>query len=279
MRHGRALFSRRFFLSLAGLGIASAGLLARPAVAHALCSDIPSPLRRTRGNWQLSFNDDFTDNAGFEQRWIKVNDSGGETRSIRIPGNVAISGAGLSLKLGRNTGKLSDKRPFSGGYVRTRDFRQCYGYFECEMKIANEPGVNNAFWLTSVRESEGDTRFELDVAEAKYPNSVQVTARRWLPDRQVLSKTYRPRLKLADAFHRYGMLWSKDRFQFFFDDRKIYEVGNTFAHTPAQLLFSNAVASFAGKDDGDVDGAATSVKSIRVFQNSEWQDVPLWRCS
>jgi beta-glucanase (GH16 family) len=279
MMRNRAQFSRRTFLGLAGFGIASAGLLARPALAQAPCSDIPLPLQGASGTWQLSFHDDFTDNGGFDRRWVKVNDSGGETKSVRIPGNVAISGAGLSLRLGRNTGKLNDTRPFTGGYIRTRDFRQRYGYFECEMKIANEPGVNNAFWLTSVQESEGSTRFELDVAEAKYPNLVQVTARRWLPDRQVLSKTYRPRLKLADAFHRYGMLWSKDRFQFFFDDRKIYEVANAFAHTPAQLLFSNAVASFAGKDDGDVVGAATSVRSIRVFQNREWQDVPLWRCS
>ena len=193
----------------------------------------------------------------------------GETKSVRLPGNVAISGAGLSLKLGSNTRDTNGKRPFTGGYVRTRDFRQCYGYFECEMQIANEPGVNNAFWLTSVRETEGDTRFELDVVEAKYPNVVQVTARRWLPDREVFSKTYRPRrTRLADAYHRYGMLWSKDQFQFFFDDKKIYEVANTFAHTPAQLLFSNAVASFAGKDDGDVNGAATSIRNIRVFQNT-----------
>ncbi len=108
--------------------------------------------------------------------------------SVRLLGNVDISGAGLSLKLGSNTRDTNGKRPFTGGYVRTRDFRQCYGYFECEMQIANEPGVNNAFWLTSVRETEGDTRFELDVVEAKYPNVVQVTARRWLPDREVFSK-------------------------------------------------------------------------------------------
>ncbi len=195
-------------------------------------------------------------------------------------GTLPYRVAGLSLKLGRNTRDTNGKRPFTGGYVRTRDFRQCYGYFECEMQIANEPGVNNAFWLTSVRETEGDTRFELDVVEAKYPNVVQVTARRWLPDREVFSKTYRPRrTRLADAYHRYGMLWSQDQFQFFFDDKKIYEVANTFAHTPAQLLFSNAVASFAGKDDGDVNGAATSIRNIRVFQNTQWQNVPIWRCS
>lgn len=274
-----ARFSRRSFLSLAGFGVASAGLLARPGLAYALCSDLPATLRRADGKWQLSFSDNFTDNAGFDARWLRVNDSGGETKTVRLPENVTISGGGMSLKLGRNARNIDGKRPFTGGYVRTRDFRQCYGYFECEMRIANEPGVNNAFWLTSVRETEGDTRFELDVAEAKYPNAVQVTARRWLPDREVFSKTYRPRLKLADAFHRYGMLWSEDRFQFFFDDKKIYEVENTFAHTPAQLLLSNAVAAFAGRDDGNVDGAATSIRNIRVFQNIEWQNVPIWRCS
>jgi beta-glucanase (GH16 family) len=272
-------FSRRSFLGLAGFGIASAGLLARPGLARAFCSDLPAPLQGAAGQWKLSFSDNFNDNAGFDQRWLRVKDGGGETKSVRLPGNVTLSGAGMSLNLGRNPRDKDGKRPFAGGYVRTKDFRQRYGYFESEMRIANEPGVNNAFWLTSVRESEGDTRFELDVVEAKYPNAVQVTARRWLPDREVFSKTYRPRTRLADGYHRYGMLWSADRFQFFFDDRKIYEVANTFAHTPAQLLFSNAVASFAGKDDGDVNGAATSIRNVRVFQNTEWQDVPIWRCS
>ncbi|WP_245364255.1 glycoside hydrolase family 16 protein [Sinorhizobium americanum] len=218
----------------------------------------------------MSFNDDFTEEAGFNQRWLKVNDSGGETKSVRLPGNVDLSGGGLSLNLGSNTNDATGKRPFTGGYVRSRDFRQCYGYFECEMRIADEPGVNNAFWLTSVPETEGDTHFELDVVEAKYPNVVQVTARRWRPHREVLSRTYRPRgTRLADAYHRYGMLWNESQFQFFFDDRTIYEVPNTFAHTPAVLLFSNAVASFAGKDDGDVNGAATAIRNVRVFQNTQ----------
>lgn len=279
MSERRAGLSRRSFLALAGFGVASAGLLARPALARALCPDLPPLLQRAANKWQLSFSDDFTDNAGFDQRWLKVTDGGGETKSVRRPENVTISGAGLSLKLGRNADNPRGNRPFAGGYVRTRDFRQRYGYFECEMKIANEAGVNNAFWLTSVPESEGDKRFELDVVEAKFPNLVHVTARQWLPEKKVLSKSYRPRLKLANDFHRYAMLWSEDGFKFFFDDRKIYEAVNDFAHTPAQLLFSNAVASFAGKDDGDVDGAATSIRNIRVFQNTEWQEMPVRRCS
>lgn len=279
MNEGRTQLSRRSFLTLAGFGVASAGLLARPALARALCPNLPSALQRASGDWQLSFTDDFTDNAGFDQRWVKVTDSGGETKSVRRPENVTISGAGLSLNLGRNRDNRGGNRPFVGGYVRTKDFRQRYGYFECEMKIANEAGVNNAFWLTSVPDSEGDKRFELDVVEAKFPNLVHVTARQWLPVKKVLSKSYRPRLKLANEFHRYGMLWSEDSFKFYFDEKKIFEAVNDFAHTPAQLLFSNAVASFAGKDDGDVDGAATSIRNIRVFQNTEWQELQVRRCS
>ncbi|MGH6860741.1 MAG: glycoside hydrolase family 16 protein, partial [Phyllobacterium sp.] len=140
MSEGRARFSRRSFLGLAGLGVVSAGLLARPGLARALCPALPPPLQRAGGEWQVSFSDDFTDNAGFDRRWVKVTDAGGETKSVRRPENVTISGAGLSLKLGRNTDDARGNRPFAGGYVRTRDFRQRYGYFECEMKIANEPG-------------------------------------------------------------------------------------------------------------------------------------------
>ncbi|WP_210489392.1 glycoside hydrolase family 16 protein [Microvirga antarctica] len=264
----RGGLSRRSLLGFAALGAASAGLRGQPAWA---LRDAPLPvaLQRLCGTWTTSFADDFTDAAAFDERWIKVSEKSGVTKSVRLPENVAVSPDGLALQLRRNPDRDDTRRPYVGGYVRTRAFRQQYGYFECEMRIANEPGVNNAFWLTSDRPTEGDTRFELDVVEAKFPNVVQVTARRWLPDRMVLSKTHRAELNLASSFHRYGMLWEADRFQFFFDDEPIYEVENTFAHTPAQLLISNAVAGFAGKDDGDVSGAATVVRQVRIFQNQD----------
>lgn len=259
------LVDRRSFLGLiAGTAAATLGGTLR---ASSAASDLPAALNGSLDEWTLSFHDDFRNHAEFERHWLKVTERDGETRSVRLPQNVALTDNGLDLNLGRNPEKPDAKRPFSAGYVRTREFRQRYGYFECSMRIAREPGVNNAFWLTSVPESEGDIHFELDVAEAKFPRDIQVAARRWRPERIVLAANHRPDRKLADAFHRYGMLWSEQSFDFFFDDRPIFRIGNDFAHTPAQLLFSNAVASFAGRDDGDIDGAMTSIAEVRVFQS------------
>ncbi|XHC13362.1 glycoside hydrolase family 16 protein [Labrenzia sp. ac12] len=265
-RPGSVLNRRRFLTGAVAGGMAGAALLASPRSLLALTSnDLPAPLQRMDGDWQLTFQDDFDDLHRFQQTWDRMRIGGDGHPTMRYPKNVVMREGELDLKLGH---QADPKRPFTGGYVRTRTFRQTYGYFECEMRIAREAGVNNAFWLISDRETEGDTHFELDVAEVKYPNIVQVSARRWRPEKKVLAASYRAHIRLDDTFHRYAMLWTRQGFRFYVDDMEVFDAPNDFAHTPALLLLSNAVAPFAGKNDGDVAGAATSIRTVRVFQNT-----------
>ncbi|WP_298961442.1 glycoside hydrolase family 16 protein [uncultured Roseibium sp.] len=258
--------SRRKFLSgLAAGTLAGAASLAVPAPLFALSSiDLPTPLQQTKGEWALTFREDFSNRRQFDKAWERVRIGGDGHKTMRFPKNVELANGELNLRLGHQS---DPERPFTGGYIRTRDFRQTYGYFECEMRIAREAGVNNAFWLVSDRRTEGNTHFELDVAEVKYPNIVQVTARRWRPQKDVLAASYRAHVRLDDAFHRYAMLWTSNRFRFYVDDLEVFDAPNEFAHTPALVLLSNAVAPFAGKNDGDVVGAATAVRSVRVFRD------------
>ncbi|MBQ0820656.1 MULTISPECIES: glycoside hydrolase family 16 protein [Microvirga] len=255
--------SRRSFLQTVTCGAVLGGSLNRCRSAFAQGSSQPAPLAELGGRWRLSFLDDFANAAHFDRYWVRVTDRGGDHQTVRLPENVAVSDGGLHLKLGHGN---DEQRPYTGGFVQSRSFRQCFGYFECEMRIANETGVNNAFWLTSDHATEGDARFELDIAEAKYPNLIQVAARSWRPRRVTWSATSRPGAKLSEDFHCYSMLWTEQEFRFFFDEVPIYSVANTFAHTPAMVLFSNAVASFAGKSDGHVEGSETSIRRVRVFE-------------
>lgn len=267
MTHMRELPSpdRRRFLKAAAGGIAALSVAAVPKPAAALSGgDLPAPLARANGDWKLTFEDEFDDPVAFQSTWESLKRGGHKHLTMRYPRNVLVEDGELDLELGHQD---DPKRPFTGGYIRTRSFRQTYGYFECEMRIASEPGVNNAFWMVSDRSLQGDTQFELDVAEVKFPNIVQVSARRWKPEKIVLAATYRTELQLDRSFHRYAMLWREDEFRFFVDDVDVFDVENGFAHTPAMLLFSNAVAPFAGKNDGDVEGAATTIQNVRVFKD------------
>nr|WP_246329257.1 glycoside hydrolase family 16 protein [Chthonobacter rhizosphaerae] len=182
----------------------------------------------------------------------------------RLPENVTAGACDLGLALGHQD---DAKRPFTGGYVKTRRFRQTYGYFECAMRIAAEPGVNNAFWLVSDPASERDgVQYELDVAEAKYPDRVNLAVHRWKPGpKWADGHWFRARTPLSKRFHRYALLWTAETFVFFFDDREVWRCPNTLAHSPAEIRFSNAVAPFAGRHDGDVRGAATTIGWVRVF--------------
>ncbi len=260
---------RRSFLASA---LASTGLWLAPwarAETNGRALALPAPLDAGQG-WQTTFRDDFDDPQRFEKDWMKVRIAGDNVQTLRVPENAVVGGGTLDLELDHAIGQ---EMPFTGGYVQTRSFRQRYGYFECEMRIAAEEGVNNAFWMVSVPETEGDHHFELDVAEVKFPDDIQGTARLWRPERQVVSgKTSFPDLH-AD-FHRYGLLWGPEAFTFFFDDEAYFEAPNRFAHTPAQVRLSNAVAKFAGQHDGDVRGAATSIGHVAIYQRDDWASWP-----
>jgi beta-glucanase (GH16 family) len=259
-------FSRRSFLQGFGLAVASSAI-GWPALA--LSAGEPAALRDSPGTWELAFGDDFADAGRFERHWRRVTSYGDFTETLRLPENVVVDGDGLDLMLGANP-RREPKFPFSGGYVETRSFRQCYGYFECEMRIANEEGVNNAFWMVSQDATDDGVPFELNIVEAKFPNHVQVAARRWTKEREVVADRFEVRTNLAESFHRYGMLWSPAEFRFYYDDDEVFAAPNAFAHTPAILRFSNAVADFAGEDDGNVTGAATTIRSVRAFRNLDW---------
>jgi len=49
------------------------------------------------------------------------------------------------------------------------------GYFETSLKIADIPGVNNAFWVTT------DDNYEIDPSEIHYPNMDGVGVHYWPP--------------------------------------------------------------------------------------------------
>ncbi|TYC53124.1 glycoside hydrolase family 16 protein [Rhodobacterales bacterium] len=259
--------SRRGFLASAAGAVLSAGafsVLPRWAEALTSNSDLPAPLRNVAGDWRLTFEDRFSSAVAFNRNWEKMRKGGHNHETMRYPRNAVIEGGRLDLRLGH---QKDAKRPFTGGFVQTRSFRQTYGYFECEMRIAPEAGVNNAIWLVSDEKTEGDIRFELDVAEVKYPNRVLVVARRWRPTKKVLAGRHKTHVRLDREFHRYAMLWTESFFRFYVDDFEVFEAPNDFAHTPAMILLSNAVAPFAGKNDGDVRGAATSYRNLRVYQD------------
>lgn len=256
-------WTRRACLT-AGLGLAGMLVGAGPSRAG-VPGGLPGALTAAGGAWRLSFAEDFCDGSGFDSRWIKVTAGGDQHVTDRLPENVVAAACDLDLRLGHQD---HPRRPFTGGYAKTRHFRQTYGYFECAMRIADEPGVNNAFWLVSHPDDERDgVMYELDIAEAKAPDRLNLAVHRWRPGpKWAEGHQVRLGLPLADGVHRYGLLWTPERLTFFFDDRQVWETDNPVAHSPAEIRLSNAVGAFAGVTDGDVRGAATRFDWVRVFR-------------
>ncbi|MBC9179415.1 glycoside hydrolase family 16 protein [Pseudoroseomonas ludipueritiae] len=257
--HGPRFTRRALHLSALGGLLHASGAQARRPTEH-----LPKVLSAKGGRWDLSFEEYFL--SSMNDQWRTYTDRNSDHESERRPESVVQANEELGLQLRRNPDRNA-RQPWIAGYVRTKNFRQQYGYFECEMRIANEQGVNNAFWLMSDRATEKNgQRFELDIVEAHFPNAVQTHVRQWAPEKKILSSTFRYGGNLAERFHRYGMLWLQDSISFYFDDQEIFRTENDFAHSPAEIRLSNVVAKFAGRNDGDVEGAATSYGWVRAYR-------------
>lgn len=118
-------------------------------------------------------------------------------------------------------------------------FLQRYGYFESSMKLPRGAGVWPAFWLYS---HPGNDRPEIDIMEAYsgggpdsgwsdgalQPTNYGFTLHKAngdysyheIPFAKVMTN-YLPAIRLDDSFHVYGVLWTKDFIQFYFDGKPI----------------------------------------------------------
>ena len=117
--------------------------------------------------------------------------------------NVIVDEKGLHLVTGENTSKHSAAKPFTTGYIESKN-QYGFGYYECKMKITGVSGINNAFWLTTghyewtnpnlpnmsekhknefIKQGKNTIMRtdEIDIVEANYPSTMVLSLHNWFP--------------------------------------------------------------------------------------------------
>jgi hypothetical protein len=216
--------------------------------------------------WKLTFQDDFNAPEINKAVWkVSNKESWGKLLSVRMTGNV-VQENGL-LRLITRKEAIGGKEWTTGMIGTGINFRQAYGYWEARMRYAAAPGLNNAFWTNPGKDPEGKPRWEIDVNEGHWPNTINASLHQdGLPSQ---SKSWRAPVDLSKDFHTYACLWNQKEVVYYWDGKEIDCKPNTHAQRPGPVIFSTAVFTWAGSITDALHETSMDVDWVRVWRREE----------
>lgn len=140
--------------------------------------------------WKLVWSDEFDyPDTLLDKSWISQNGPSGHILCSRWRENVLVSNGTLKLL---NKKEYRGGQTWTSGSIWTKEQFQ-YGYFECRYKYAAATATNNSFWLMTqgIIPQEGK-KFEIDINEGHYPNSVNTNLHNWTDITEVNGKISHP---------------------------------------------------------------------------------------
>jgi len=177
--------------------------------------------------YTLFWEDDFNGNALDASKW-EVRGIGKRALGYVAEKAVTVKDGYLTLHALKNGDSI-----FTGAVGTENKFMTTYGYFECRAKLQQSSGQWGAFWLQSPKLSEGDNPAvhgaEIDIMECfrKLGNDIVSHNVHWGPYGKGQHTTHgmQSYLKgLSEGFHTFAVEWTPDKYIFYVDGYKFYEV-------------------------------------------------------
>ncbi len=148
-------------------------------------SPVPSPHKGstpTEGyvdssKWEMVWNDEFDyEDKELDTKWSSANHPSLNLHCSRWRENAVVSDGTLKLN---NKKEQRGGQEWTSGSIWTKE-HFLYGYYECRYKYAAATSTNNSFWIMTRGDvPEGYKRYEIDINEGHYPNSVNSNIHNW----------------------------------------------------------------------------------------------------
>lgn len=216
--------------------------------------------------WQMLWNDEFNDETSIDSNWISENKSPRHILSSRWRENISIEN-GFAILTNRKESR-GNREWTSGSMTCKRTFK--FGYFESKFKISAAEGINNSFWMYQWNASDSLNAFEIDIAEAQFPNIVRTN----IHDRgQSINKKHTQNSKRFDSkatdlynnFHIFGLEWNEEWLKFYFDGKLIRSEKNITCFQEAHLVLGTAVLKWAEKNSSAIDNTSMKIDYVRIW--------------
>lgn len=294
-----------------GLGAVVCLVLAGPCVAGKTAQDL-SPAEAklietnsappVKGNWRLSFVEDFDDVANALDTKFWTNKDLWDAAlgaSAFTAGNILVRDGQLHILTRKEPGTDFQGKTYdyTSGLVQSfGKFTQKYGYFEARMTLPTTKGLWPAFWLMPDRKGHGDlanwaapgrrSTFVEDGAGNGYPGKgmeidIMEHLTIWGPNKfhfaahwdgydaeHKKQEATRSTAPSTDGSRTFGLYWKPDLLVWFVDNREVYRMqSERVADVPMYILLNTSVGGWDGNspDSTTVLPATTLVDWVRVW--------------
>jgi len=252
---------------LFGLGFACESVAQRPP---------QNPISQTRYTpadlgYRLVWEDDFNGTAVDPKKW-EVRGVGPRALGFVSPEAVKVENGFLKLGAFKKDGKI-----LIGAIGTQNRFMTRYGFFECRAELQKQPGVWGAFWIQSPDISKGEdpARFgaEIDIMECFKKLGPDIVSHNvhWAygPHQQTTHGMQSYLKGVGEGFHTFAVEWTPEKYVFFVDGYKYYEVTAGVSRIDEYLILSMELPSEPKDIKNTVFPDVFTVDYVKVYQKGE----------
>ncbi len=190
--------------------------------------------------YELFWEDQFEGNELDPDKWA-VRGVGPRAAGYVSPQAVKVKGGFLELlAFEKNDSILVGAVGTQGRFMTT------YGYFECRAQLQKSLGNWAAFWIQSSEiakgEDPGKYGVEIDIMEhfKKMGKDIVSHNIHWAygPNQQTVGALESKRDGVSEGFHTFSVEWTPEKYAFFVDGYKYYELIHAISHIDEYIILS-----------------------------------------
>jgi beta-glucanase (GH16 family) len=265
-RHGRVA-------TLAGVLVLVAWFCAPTCLGQRPAQNPISPTRYTPADlgYKLVWEDQFNGDTLDPQKW-EVRGVGPRALGFVSPEAVKVDGGYLKLSALKKEGRI-----LIGAVGTQSHYLTKFGFFECRAQLQKSPGIWSAFWIQSPEISKGEDPAiygaEIDIMEffkKLGPDIVSHNVHWAYGPHQQTTHGMQSYLKgLSEGFHTFAVEWTPEKYVFFVDGYKYYEITTGLSHIEEYLILSMEIPSKAEEIQNTVFPDVFVVDYVKVYKKKQ----------
>ncbi len=195
--------------------------------------------------YELVWQDEFNGEALDPKKW-EVRGVGPRALGFVSPEAVTVAEGCLKLRAMRKEGRI-----LLGAVGTQNRFMARYGFFECRAQLQKSPGVWAAFWIQSPEISKGEDPAvygaEIDIMECFKKLGTDIISHNvhWAygPHQQTTRGMQSYLKGVSKGFHLFAVEWTPEKYVFFVDGYRFYEVRTGISKIKEYLILSMEIPS------------------------------------
>ncbi len=190
--------------------------------------------------YQLVWEDQFNGTGLDEKKWMP--------RSVGPRACGYISEDAIKVKNGNlELWTFTENDSIKVGAVGTQEtYMTTYGFFECRAQMQKSGGNWSAFWIQSPGIAKGEDPgifgTEIDIFEFFKKDGADMVSHNlhWAygPNQQSIGARLSHHGEVSKGFHTFAVEWTPEKYAFYIDGYKYYEIKQAISHTDEYMILS-----------------------------------------